>query len=139
MSIKLKTSKELQHILDSESYSSSNNGSNTNSNSKSKKEKRVKIKEKGISVLYFYADWCNPCNRIAPFYEVLANTYSDVTFYKLNIDIPDFSRSNNFQKIGTVGSIPVFYFCVKGEIVKTISGSSSQNLLKETVEYYLGM
>lgn len=35
----------------------------------------------------FYADWCGPCRKIAPYLEEFAKTYSgDVYIYKINTD-----------------------------------------------------
>lgn len=35
-------------------------------------------------IIDFYADWCGPCQRIAPVIEQLASQYKDVSFYKVD-------------------------------------------------------
>ena len=35
-------------------------------------------------IIDFYADWCGPCQRIAPVIEQLASQYKDISFYKID-------------------------------------------------------
>ena len=73
-----------------------------------------------ISVIDFYADWCGPCQVIAPRYENLANKMDNVNFYKLNIEeehcreiaqefkitsIPTFLIFKNGTQIGRLNSM----------------------------------
>lgn len=39
-----------------------------------------------LIVLDFYAKWCAPCKQLTPILEELANEYTDVIFYKIDIE-----------------------------------------------------
>lgn len=73
-----------------------------------------------VTVVDFYADWCGPCNVIAPVFESLAQKTKNVNFFKLNIEegdgpeivqqnritsLPTFIIFQNGQQIGRYNSI----------------------------------
>lgn len=47
------------------------------------------IGHKGTCVVKFYAPWCSACTSIKRFYSDLARTYTDLTFYEVNISLPE--------------------------------------------------
>ena len=50
-------------------------------------EKDFAGKESETCLIDFYADWCPPCQMIAPVLEVISEKYKDeMSFYKINID-----------------------------------------------------
>ena len=44
------------------------------------------INTKGKVLVDCYANWCGPCKMLAPIIEEVAGEYSDVKFYKLDVD-----------------------------------------------------
>lgn len=58
--------------------------------------------EDNYIVIDFYADWCNPCKKIAPLYEELSNLYKNIVFKKINIDTAsEIAQEFNIESIPT--------------------------------------
>jgi len=64
----------------------------------------------------FYADWCGPCRRIAPFMEELAKTYAgEIYVYKINTD-----QQKELAALFQARSIPMVIFIpMKGQAQAT--------------------
>jgi len=68
-----------------------------------------KYKGKHPAIVDFYADWCNPCRRVAPIMEKLAEEYDgQLLVYKVNTD-QERELSAAFQ----VKSVPMVLFIPK--------------------------
>lgn len=87
------------------------------------------ISEKGISVVDFFADWCGPCKMLAPFFEQAANEYTDVHFYKVNVD-----DSQSLAAKFDIYSIPTIIFFKDGNKVLQTTGFKSFEQLKSLIE-----
>jgi len=74
-------------------------------------------------VVDFYADWCQPCKMIAPFFESLVGLYPNVTFLKLNTDM----FKNSASKYDITG-IPAFIFFKNGAIAHKFVGMDQKEL-----------
>ncbi|MGA9530279.1 MAG: thioredoxin [Candidatus Babeliales bacterium] len=81
-------------------------------------------------VLDIYADWCGPCQQMAPIFEELANDFQDTyIFAKLNVD-----ESRELAiKLG-VSSLPTFLFLKKGVVVGKVTGYLDKHSLKHKIE-----
>ncbi len=62
-------------------------------------------------VIDFYADWCGPCQRVAPIMEEMAKKYNGkVKIYKVNVD-----KEKKLAAVFQIQSIPAVMFApVKG-------------------------
>lgn len=70
-------------------------------------------------VINFSASWCGPCKKFAPLFQELASKYTDITFYKVDIDkLPDLALFYN------VNSMPTFLFFELGQIQSTVTGAN---------------
>ena len=79
-------------------------------------------KSHGLTIIDFYADWCNPCKVVAPILDELSEEYKDqVTIGKLNIDEND--HSVDYYGIR---SIPTILFFKNYEVVGKINGVSTK-------------
>jgi len=85
-----------------------------------------KINMDSVSVIDFYADWCGPCQVIAPRFERLANKMDNVNFYKLNIEEDDCREiAQEFR----ISSIPTFLIFKNGKQI----GRSNSMIELETL------
>lgn len=86
------------------------------------------IKAEGLVLVDFYADWCGPCQMIAPIIEELAEAHTDVKIGKLNID----EAQSIAQKYGVM-SIPTLLFFKGGEVVEQVVGMQQKEALEAKI------
>lgn len=83
-----------------------------------------------LVVLDCFVTWCGPCKAIAPTLVKFSEQYSNVKFYKVDVDeSPDVA-----QELG-VRAMPTFYFFKDGEKVGEVVGANPQ-AIKSTIEKY---
>lgn len=66
----------------------------------------------GKVLVDFYADWCGPCQMLAPILEQLAEEQTDVKIVKLNVD-----EAQSIAGEYRVMSIPTMILFENGEVV----------------------
>lgn len=76
-------------------------------------------------VIDFYADWCKPCQMMAPIMEKMAEEYQGrLVFYKVNVD-ENRELSDYFQ----IQGIPYFlFFPTKGEPLVKMGGMNEEEV-----------
>lgn len=81
----------------------------------------------------FYADWCGPCKAMAPMIEQLAEEYAGkVKIGKLNAEEnPD--TAEQFE----IMSIPTFVFIKNGEMVESMTGGTTKQVLAQKLDAML--
>ncbi|KAI9675951.1 MAG: Cytoplasmic thioredoxin isoenzyme 2 [Trizodia sp. TS-e1964] len=86
---------------------------------KSKAEFDAALKDPGsLMILDCFAEWCGPCRTIAPIMESLANNFSELRFYKLDIDaVPDVA-----QELG-IRAMPTFIYFKGGKKLTQVVGA----------------
>ena len=84
-------------------------------------------------VIDFYADWCRPCQKVAPIMEKLAKEFEGkVDFYKINTD--DEQKLSMILKIRNIPSI----FFIKGDEQPIYSvGAYSEEYYRSTINKML--
>ncbi len=87
----------------------------------------------GISVIDFYASWCGPCKRIAPFYDSLVEKYPNVKFFKVDSGQP---YMKDVVTACNVRSLPTFCFFIDEKYVESVIGANEQ-VLEATIQKYL--
>lgn len=89
--------------------------------------------EKMPVVLDFFADWCGPCQAIAPILSRLAGEYEGrIKVGKVNVD-----QSPNLASEFNVMSIPTLVFLKKGKKVNESVGAVEREELKKLFEEVL--
>ena len=60
------------------------------------------------AIIDFYADWCGPCQMVAPIFEEISNERDDVVIYKVDTEAEqELSAVFGIRSIPTVLFIPV--------------------------------
>ncbi len=72
----------------------------------------------------FYADWCGPCQALAPHIDALANERPDIKVVKMNIDENPMTPSAH-----GIRSIPTLIVFKNGQAVATKMGSMPKSQL----------
>ena len=75
-------------------------------------------------MLYFTADWCNPCKRTKPFADELISEGANIKFIDADAE-PDMVK--NFKIL----SVPTFILIKNGQEVKRMNGAKTKEQLQE--------
>jgi len=82
--------------------------------------------EKIFTMIYCFKEWCKPCKRIAPTFVELAKNNPNVSFVKVDLEIPQMKP--HFADIKTV---PTFLFYKDGEEVARVDGANEKSSDRE--------
>ena len=85
-------------------------------------------------VVDFYADWCQPCRRLAPILRQLAQHYDGkVDFYSINVD-----QNSDIASAFEIRSIPFLLICPLDGEPKSLVGLYPQPELIRIIDQALG-
>lgn len=83
----------------------------------------------GTVVVDFYADWCGPCQMLAPVIEELASERSNAKFIKVNVD-----EQQELAKQYGVMSIPTVIVFKNGKISNSNVGFVPKEIIQSWIE-----
>lgn len=88
------------------------------------------FKGKKPAIIDFYADWCGPCQMVAPIFEELSDEYSDdITIYKV-----DTEKEQELSAIFGIQSIPsILFIPMEGQPMMQ-KGALPKAALKRAIE-----
>ncbi|MCP4690175.1 MAG: redoxin domain-containing protein [Desulfobacterales bacterium] len=72
----------------------------------------------GLVIIEFYADWCDPCKRLAPVLEEIAWEHSD----RLDVFRIDYEKNKSMAQRFGVRGIPYVTLVRNGKIIKSMLG-----------------
>jgi thioredoxin 1 len=79
------------------------------------------------AIVYFTAEWCNPCKQLKPHYGKVAVIDAETNYYLVDVDqIP----MQYLEKFG-IKSVPQIFEMNNGAIVRKIEGKTSDAILSE--------
>jgi thioredoxin 1 len=81
-------------------------------------------------VLYFTADWCQPCKKVRPIVEELNREIADVAFQIIDVDM-----ENDLVKTFQITSVPTFILFEGEEQINRITGAQTREKLNEFINY----
>ena len=79
-------------------------------------------------ILYFTADWCNPCQRTKPFAEELIREGANIKFIDADSEI---QMVKNFKVL----SVPTYIVLKNGKEVHRANGAKTRQQLEELISY----
>jgi thioredoxin 1 len=82
------------------------------------------------TVLYFTAEWCNPCKRTRPLVEELNQDQSETRFYIIDVDI-EMEMASDFN----IKSVPTFVVMKDNTEVHRTTGAKTKVQLEELISY----
>lgn len=82
-----------------------------------------------MHILYFTADWCNPCKRVRPIVEELNMDHHN------KFQIIDVDSEMELAKKFEVRSIPTFILIDDGVEIKRSTGAQTREQLEELINY----
>ena len=89
------------------------------------------VKSKGtLCVVDFFAQWCGPCQRLGQLLPGIAQTYQDVSFFKVDID-----QNREIAMRFGVSSIPNVFFMIGEKIVDNVLGADIQKIKAKIAQY----
>ena len=86
-------------------------------------------KESKPVLMDFYADWCMPCQMMAPVVEEISNERNDVIAGKVNVD-----EESELAVMFGVESIPMLVVMRNGKITAQTVGVCTQEQLSEMID-----
>ncbi|MDD4143734.1 MAG: thioredoxin [Prolixibacteraceae bacterium] len=87
------------------------------------------VVRRGITLVDFWAPWCNPCKVVAPILNDIAESEKDITIGKVNVDQQQFlARKFN------VRNIPTLIMFQNGVEVKRFVGVKTRKFLLKQVD-----
>ncbi|EEB09728.1 cytosolic thioredoxin Trx1 [Schizosaccharomyces japonicus yFS275] len=86
-------------------------------------EFQTAINGSGLVVIDFFATWCGPCKAIAPKVDQLSKTYTDATFYKVDVE-----ELSEVAVTANVQAMPTFVFYKAGQKVADVVGANPAKL-----------
>jgi len=93
-------------------------------------EKEWKYKGDKPAIIDFYADWCGPCQMVAPIFEELSDEYAqDITIYKV-----DTEQEQELSAAFGIQSIPSILFIPAQGQPMMQRGALPKNTLKKVID-----
>lgn len=88
----------------------------------------------GVTLVDFWAEWCQPCKILSPIVEEFAGDYKDkMKVFEMNVD-----ENTETPAKYNILSIPTLIFFKDGKPEKTMVGVQSKEQLKKAADELLG-
>jgi thioredoxin 1 len=82
------------------------------------------------SILYFTAEWCNPCKKTKPIVEQLNTEQIIAKFFIIDVD-SDIERTKDFE----IRSVPTFVVMKDNKEIYRVTGAQTRQQLEELIRY----
>jgi len=95
------------------------------------KEFNEALGSNNVSVVEFGAKWCGACKATEPVLAQMSETYTDITFAKIDVS----KNANLASKMGVM-SLPNILIISGGKVVEQIIGGANQNKIEEKLRKF---
>lgn len=93
------------------------------------------LKQRGeLTIVKFWAGWCQPCKMLEPIIEEAEEKFPDVNFVSVDTENAD---NSEIVKEYLIMSIPVIAFLKNGEQVEKMVGVPLKKKFLDTIEQYV--
>ena len=82
------------------------------------------------SILYFTAEWCNPCKKTKPIVEQLNTEQIMAKFFIVDVD-SDIEMTKDFE----IRSVPTFVVMKNNTEIHRVTGAQTRQQLEELIRY----
>jgi thioredoxin 1 len=82
------------------------------------------------SILYFTAEWCNPCKKTKPIVEQLNTEQIMAKFFIIDVD-SDIEKTKDFE----IRSVPTFVVLKDNKEIHRVTGAQTRQQLEELIRY----
>lgn len=94
-------------------------------------ESKILIDNDRLIVLDFYATWCGPCKRMEPIVKELESIYTNVDFYKIDVD------KNKIDDALGITAMPTYLFIKNSDNLEQIEGAMSKVEMASLIEKHM--
>jgi len=81
-------------------------------------------------ILYFTADWCNPCKKTKPIVEELNREQIMAKFFIVDVD-SEIEMTKDFE----IKSVPTFVVMKDNKEIHRVTGAQTRQQLEELIRY----
>ena len=81
-------------------------------------------------ILYFTADWCNPCKQTRPIVEELNREQIMAKFFIIDVD-SEIEMAQDFE----IKSVPTFVVIRDNKEIHRVTGAKTRQQLEELIRY----
>ena len=94
------------------------------------------MEKKVLSLLYFTASWCGPCQQIKPFLKELSETLKVEGKYNIEFYMIDIDKNEEFCDKCNIRSVPTFFIMNGKDLLGNLNGADKTKLSEMIVTVF---
>ena len=94
------------------------------------------MEKKVLSLLYFTASWCGPCQKIKPFLKELSESLKTSGEYNIEFYMIDIDNNEEFCDKCNIRSVPTFFIMNGKDLLGSLSGADKTKLSEMIVNVF---
>jgi thioredoxin 1 len=94
------------------------------------------MEKKVLSLLYFTASWCGPCQQIKPFLKELSESLKKSGEYNIEFYMIDIDKNEEFSDKCNIRSVPTFFIMNGKDLLGNLNGADKTKLSEMIVTVF---